>query len=675
MKARIQTRSRIERKVSNGKRLVYGEVMPAAPDFQDGGTYRQSELDGVHYDGLFMPEAEVATLAHRLARNAVLVDVNHDHRRREADVVETFIAGEGWDPWEAGASVAGVQIHDDEVWGRVEDLSLGAYSIDIWAVHTTVRIIVVDDNGENPKPLELTRLSDPEPVWLSLVGPPATGRGWKRIQRMALPYEDLPLAPDTADWNEALALARVRSHCSDGADRVNLAEWRRAFAYVADDDQSALGTYALPIADATKAGLVAVPRAIYAAAAKLNEGRSTVPEEAVPSVREHLSAYYARLGKTPPWEAESEPVEASFDGVPDGVGPSHRNAANPAEERSVPDDKTTDIPTEHTLSDEEKGIFRRFLRSIGLGSDANATEDGTPPESVERDATTEPAAEGETAEDMATIARAFAERHELTATFGEMVTGREIYNAIHFGSDLLEESMWMAVYAIGDGRQAPAEVIADVERSCTEFGAYMAEAFRKFAAGGAESAMRAAVVEAGEIAKVERAGKKMAAKRLEAFASALKKHGECGAELKALYDDLTDGDSPDEDEPGEAMESAEASAADIPVDDQAEQDDAEDTERSARAELRAEFQAQFEAMRAELTASAEALKAERDAALAKAATAEAEAEAVKRAPLPPKGSAEETPSPAPRTAPLPTAREMRHALFAGPASPPSDSQE
>ncbi|MGB0685653.1 MAG: XkdF-like putative serine protease domain-containing protein [Planctomycetota bacterium] len=327
------TRDVLIRQTDASNRIVYGELMVPAPDWQPGDTIRQSEMDEcVHYDGVFFPADAVKQLAHRALTQRIAVDVGHDNIPRGAQIVESFVAGDGWAEWMPGSHVLGIQIFDEDIWGRVEAGELTAYSAELTVVTVQpVKVTVVDDNGENPQKVTLQRATNPLPSWVTLTGLPANGQHWKAIDRMALPAEDLALAPETTAFNAALAKARIRQWAESAEGEVDVAQYARAFLVGPDDADGGLGSFRLPIADVIGGELVAVPRAIYAAAALITEGRAgfAPSEDDVRAVQSHLERYYRRLDREPPWHQER-----SVDPV------------NMTETQTEPTETVTDEPTE-----------------------------------------------------------------------------------------------------------------------------------------------------------------------------------------------------------------------------------------------------------------------------------------------------------------------------------------
>lgn len=115
-------------------------------------------------------------------------------------------------------------------------------------------------------------------------------------------FQDLPLAERDRPWDGAAAEKRVRSWA--GAEDEPNARYRDAHVWYDADKKSNFTAYKLLIADVVGGKLVAVPRAVHAAAAVLQGSRGGIdlPDKDVGRVKSHLAKYYAKLEETPPWD-------------------------------------------------------------------------------------------------------------------------------------------------------------------------------------------------------------------------------------------------------------------------------------------------------------------------------------------------------------------------------------
>lgn len=115
-------------------------------------------------------------------------------------------------------------------------------------------------------------------------------------------FQDLPLADRARKWDGDAADARVRKF-TKAQDEPNKAYQEAHVWYDADAKDNFTG-YKLLIADVVNGKLVAVPRAVMAAAAVVQGSRGGVdlPDSDRARVKGHLGRYYKKMGDTPPWE-------------------------------------------------------------------------------------------------------------------------------------------------------------------------------------------------------------------------------------------------------------------------------------------------------------------------------------------------------------------------------------
>lgn len=121
--------------------------------------------------------------------------------------------------------------------------------------------------------------------------------------KAVVPFQDLPLAPRDRAWNSAAAIRRVRAQT--GSQDAPSSGYRNAFLWYDSANSKEFGAYKLPIADAIDGRLMAVPRAIFAAAGAMRGARGGVqiPEADRARVVRHLERYYAKMDEESPFES------------------------------------------------------------------------------------------------------------------------------------------------------------------------------------------------------------------------------------------------------------------------------------------------------------------------------------------------------------------------------------
>ncbi|HEY0167708.1 MAG TPA: hypothetical protein VGB75_11770 [Jatrophihabitans sp.] len=115
-------------------------------------------------------------------------------------------------------------------------------------------------------------------------------------------FQDLPLAASDRSWDGAAAEKRVRAWA--GAEDEPNPRYRDAHVWYDAEKKENFTAYKLLIADVLDGKLVAVPRAVHAAAAVLQGSRGGInlPDKDIDRVKSHLAKYYAKLDETPPWQ-------------------------------------------------------------------------------------------------------------------------------------------------------------------------------------------------------------------------------------------------------------------------------------------------------------------------------------------------------------------------------------
>ena len=572
---------------ASGRRIIWGEVMvPAQVSVEPGETYRQSELDkALHFDGMFLTTEAVRDLAYRGIRTPI--DTLHNNRKVSADIVESFVARDDQAPWTPGAWVVGVQVldgaryqmnHEDrDVWEDIERGTLTGFSIDFRLMVEEFSIVVTDDEGENPHPMNVLRGTEPVPLFLSLVPNPAVGRHFQQISRSTVPFQDLPLADTDREWNSAAAVDRVRQWAG-GVDDLDFAKYKRAFLWYNAEEPRLLGSYKLPIADVVDGSLRAIPRAIFSAAAALEGARGGVEVDGEAStVRTHVERYYRKMDRQPPWQRSAQGGN-DYSCATSGCA---IHDENPVYEATMDTETTTneETPCVDTpeLADTERQLGQTLLQAL-RGLFTAKAEDMPAEEAVEEVAE-------EAAEEVAR-ALTFAASLERAGANRTVVDG-----------------FWSAVGTMN-------EIIASEEANKQDL---IKRAFADFAewAGSLVDSMEElrsmdVSVEARET--VQRGAKQMTRRRLDSFKSGIGMLDEARDALASLLTELSE-------------TSTEERSIDAPVRYDAQRDmlcftaEGGDTEEVTRGDILAAV----EALRSveELKATTDSVTTERDEALAK----------------------------------------------------------
>ena len=113
---------------------------------------------------------------------------------------------------------------------------------------------------------------------------------------------NLPLADKERPWDAGKARARVKAW-ADG----DMSKYRKAFLWVGEDPEN-YTSYKFPIADVIDDSLKAVPRAVYAAAARIDQAKDVD----IAGIKAQIAKYYHKMGEKAPWERIIVPVGMAF---------------------------------------------------------------------------------------------------------------------------------------------------------------------------------------------------------------------------------------------------------------------------------------------------------------------------------------------------------------------------
>ena len=368
------------------------------------------------------------------------------------------------------------------------------------------RLVVVRQALDSP---EWTQLADDDEVAR------ATGVILGIVARTVVPFQDLPMADAERPWDAQSAQNRV-VEWAGGADDWDPRKLRRAFVWYDSSDPELLGSYKLGIGDVVDGRLVAVPRAVFAAAGRLDQ--TDVPSGDVQGIRAHLGRYYEKMDRDPPWdeeersmgdkteetteerdvaEAEDTATEAEPGDQPDAEAPAEEPEEDKIEE---PADEDAEPAEEEPPAD----ATVRYAVIDGVPQVAPDDYDGTT-YTQNDDGTFEEhaAAEEEPARPAAAsdVGRA--------TSFGEAVGEGEFAEALWAGAAGLHR----AAMGILDAPIEPAAKLAELQRAINDFGQWALNQVAMFGAAAFTSAESPLGLGRAEI--VERAGRKMSGARLK----------------------------------------------------------------------------------------------------------------------------------------------------------------
>lgn len=122
--------------------------------------------------------------------------------------------------------------------------------------------------------------------------------------KVAVEFQDLPLAARMAPWNISAAKKRVKdlleSKVAPGP------EFKTAHVWFDTEREERFDGYNLLIADVEDGKLIAIPRAIFKAAIEVKTNAAGIPEEDRAGVIKHLEQYYAKMGLVSPFTEDEK---------------------------------------------------------------------------------------------------------------------------------------------------------------------------------------------------------------------------------------------------------------------------------------------------------------------------------------------------------------------------------
>lgn len=115
-------------------------------------------------------------------------------------------------------------------------------------------------------------------------------------------FQDLALAERDRAWDGDAAEKRVRKWA--GAEEEPNQKYGDAHLWYDSEKKQNFTAYKMLVADVVNGKLVAVPRAIMAAAGVLDGARGgvNIPDGDIDRAKSHLAKYYKKMDESPPWK-------------------------------------------------------------------------------------------------------------------------------------------------------------------------------------------------------------------------------------------------------------------------------------------------------------------------------------------------------------------------------------
>lgn len=138
-----------------------------------------------------------------------------------------------------------------------------------------------------------------------------TGGFEDEVDRAVVPYKAYTMKSKDAAWDGSGARKRLASWAKEG-EGINFARYKVGFLYVDASKSDNLGSYKGPHHDVDGGAVVTVPRGVYAAAQRLQQGAFDVPAGDIPGMKKHIERHYAELNEKAPWERK---IGESYEGI------------------------------------------------------------------------------------------------------------------------------------------------------------------------------------------------------------------------------------------------------------------------------------------------------------------------------------------------------------------------
>lgn len=136
-------------------------------------------------------------------------------------------------------------------------------------------------------------------------------------------WDDMPIADKSRTWDAAAAERRIADWAAEG-DGIDWERYGQAFLWHATPADSK-GAFKFPVADVIEDELVIIPRAVFAAAARV--GQASIPAEDQDAVREAISDIYDQMAEElddddliAPWDDDREEMSVQGCGCASKIG-------------------------------------------------------------------------------------------------------------------------------------------------------------------------------------------------------------------------------------------------------------------------------------------------------------------------------------------------------------------
>ena len=145
----------------------------------------------------------------------------------------------------------------------------------------------------------IRRIKEVELWEISLVSEPANPEARISSVKSVSPFQDLPIADRSVQWNEDESLNRLKSFTK--SDECPTERFRDGFLLYNPEKSEEFSQYRLGFVDVIEGKIVAIPRAIFKAAFQIIKGGIELPEAELNEVQYNIEKYYKKLGLESPF--------------------------------------------------------------------------------------------------------------------------------------------------------------------------------------------------------------------------------------------------------------------------------------------------------------------------------------------------------------------------------------
>lgn len=198
----LRTARFTHRRTTDGRVLVEGVAYPSLDPESFGEAIPREEAKlRIDSYGTWMRPEVLERFAHQFLRHARAIDSHHDHGE-VGSLAESFLTREGNPDYPAGLWVTRVEVTNPVTIAELDDGTLTGFSIEFVSPIATRTLKVLGENGKAQR-VNTGEITDPLPLYLSLVERPAIGIAFERVETRAAVAEFVQTRAEADDVGRA----------------------------------------------------------------------------------------------------------------------------------------------------------------------------------------------------------------------------------------------------------------------------------------------------------------------------------------------------------------------------------------------------------------------------------------------------------------------------------------